>query len=810
MRFLKLVFYLACLVLVIVGGLYFWPAVREGWDHVRTLRGASDKVSAARISLAYELSEDRWTEFVVQARATRFKVVTNADIAPGAVNATDRLGYSIAFQVVGEDDTVLQEGVYHHLTRLTLYHDPLTTDGFQVGAFYLDRTAVPMDGRVFFLDLDHVQTSGTATTVRLRLAGIDPRMQDMVVRAYELLPNPENKLDQLWSGLSRTQREKAARGNVYPQDFLEPGEKRNLMRVSWHPLGPQGIPNKDYVLRRMYVLKDLEGLEVQEPPLPVGPVADAGLRFTLPVPEEGMRVAVRFVPLEPLAGQVAATVKWYGRSLRERETLSVSVRANGGELNRFFPGGLIECISPVPVRIVVMTGKDGDLVPVEPEPLYQRGFVATGDTPVRYDLVPGRTGPVPMRLRFRLPGGGANLPEISVRLVDGAGTVRKTLRPGRVDWLPSLYDRIVGDPDAPIPSDPESRYLRVPNYVDHVEIASTAPVLVDAAIRPSGLPRRINVPEDGYRMMDEDTLRQPAWFPIYPRTYRTRYGRGDSILLKVQYRPPEDDPDLLAQRYLWESFRPRGRWQGGEVVVPVEESLRVRNESLSARFVPLGSRERTLELRRSTGDVLARPTVLYVGADLPAQLQVVVDGREVFATRLSTARGTLRLPRLEAGRHVMKILASAGMETFVNQVASSEKGVVRRFGYCLENPLSFPVHKRTNGQEIVNLEFYSKGGERTEITTRIKGATALQARLLPELTIRERVFSVRPGTGTVPVLQGKIDHLRSAESMLLFLGEDLPPGTYVLEITRTGGPAGYVAAYRVIPGEHSRRRIFHE
>jgi hypothetical protein len=59
-------------------------------------------------------------------------------------------------------------------------------------------------------------------------------------------------------------------------------------------------------------------------------------------------------------------------------------------------------------------------------------------------------------------------------------------------------------------------------------------------------------------------------------------------------------------------------------------------------------------------------------------------------------------------------------------------------------------------------------------------------------------------------LQGKIDHLRSAESMLLFLGEDLPPGTYVLEITRTGGPAGYVAAYRVIPGEHSRRRIFHE
>ena len=810
MRLLKFVFYLTCLALMVAGGMHVWPTVLEGWDHVRALRGASEKVSEGRISLAYELSEDRWTEFAVQPRARRFKVVTNADIASDAVNGTDRLGYSIAFQVLGEDDAVLEEGIYHHLTRLTLYHDPLQESGLQAGAFYLDRTVVPMDGRVFFLDLHHGEASERVTGVRLRLAQSDPRMQDVVVRAYELVPNPEGKLDQLWAGLSRTQREKAARGNVYPQDFLEPGEKRNLMRASWHPLGPQGIPDTDYVLRRMYVLKDLEGLEIQEPPLPVGPVADAGRCFTMPVPEQGMRLGIRFIPLEPLTAVASVTVKWYGRSLRERASISVAVGETGGEVSRFFAGGLIQCISPVPVRIVVTEGDGGERTPVVFDPLYQRGFVAGRENTVRYDLVRGRTGPVPMRLRFRLPDVLVDPPDIFVRLVDGAGTVRKTLRPGRIDWVASLYDRIVGDPEAPLPSDPESLFILVPNSIDQVVIDATSPVLVDASTRPRGLARRINVPEDGYRMVDEDSLRQPAWFPMYPSGYRTMYGREDSVLLKVQYRPPEDDPDLLAQRYLWESFRPGGRWQGGEVIVPVEQALRVRDESLNARFVSLGSRERTLELRRSKGDIRVRPTVLYVYVTPPAELKVMVDGRLFFAPRLLTPKGTLRLPPLEPGKHAMKILAPAGVKTYINQVASREKAVVRRFGYCLETPLSFPVRKRTREQEIINLEFYSKGEGRTEIRTRIKGPASVQGRLLPELTIRERIFSVRPGTGVVPVLMGKIARLRSAESMLVFLGEDLPPGNYVLEVDRISGPVGYVAAYRVIPGEHARRRIFHE
>ena len=811
MRLLKFFWYGTLIALFLALVMHLTPWIKEQYGYVRNLRGAAGNVSGARVSLAYELSDSIWTSFPVQPRSMQVKVVSNAGIMPQGVNATDPLDYTFAFQILGAGDRILDQGEYHHLTRQTLFHDPLETNATLSGAFYLDSQVMPLDGRVFVLDLARFKDTGGVSGVRFRLVQNDPRIDDVVIRVYERLPNPEHKLDYLWSRLSRKQREKMARGNVYPQDFLEPGEIRNLMRMTWHPVGPAGIPDREYFLRRLYIVRDLDGLEIQEPPLSREPVADAFLHCTLPIPENGMDLRFRFEPLEPVVSPSRVRIRWYGKSLRDRSTQDIPLVQGGSEYSGFFAGGMLECTSTVPVRIIMLLRKGDTYVPLERDPMYKRTFVAHDRETVVYDLGPGRKDPVPFRLELRLPDSRAEkTPRVNVRLLTAAGTLRSTLHPVISPVVPSLYDRIEGDPLASVPSDPRSLFLLVPPGVTRLEVTADGPVLVSAATRPLSLARRIMVPEDAYRFKEKDNLRQPAWFPLYPLDYRRLYGREQSVLLSVQYRPPEDDPDLAARRYVWESFTPTGTWRGGQVVVPVREALEIRSESLTARFFPLSFKEQVLDIRRGRGETRARPVLMYLGAEPPMDLAVMIDGKPFHTARLMAARGTLTLPSLPAGRHRIRVQTGPKVRVFMNQIASLGAGMVLRSGFCLENPLSFVINKRTPGQEIINVEFYSKGTRRTEITTRLTGPRVPTGRFFPALTIPGRVFSVRPGQGMLPVLSGKVSSIHQGENMLIFMGEDLPPGRYVLDIERTRGPAGYIAVYRVIPGIHPLRRIFHE
>ena len=810
MRLLKTFFYGVVLALLLVLVMHLTPWIKEQYDYVRSLRGASGNVSGARVSLAYELSDSIWTSFPVQPRSLQVKVVSNAGIMPQMVNATDPLDYTLGFQILGSGDRVLDQGEYHHLTRQTLFHDPLQTNGTRSGAFYLDSEVMPLDGRVFVLDLARFKDIGEVSGVRFRLVQHDSRIRDVVIRVYERLLNPEHKLEHLWTRLSRKQREKMARGNVYPQDFLEPGEIRNLMRMTWHPVGPAGIPNSEYFLRHLYVLRDLDGLEIQEPPLSREPVVDAFLHCTLPIPEDGMDLMFRFEPLEPVVSTSSVSIRWYGKTLRDRSTQNIPLVHRGSEYSGFFAGGMLECTSTVPVRIMILFREGDSYVPLERDPMYKRTFVAHNRETVVYDLGPVRKEPVPFRLELRLPDSRVEkAPGVNVRLLNDDGTLRTTLHPVISPVVPSLYDRIGDDPQT-VPSDPRFLFLLVPSGVTRLEVTADGPVLVSAATRPQSLARRIMVPEDAYRFKEKDHLRQPAWFSLYPLDYRRLYGREQSVLLRVQYRPPEDDPDLVAQRYVWESFTPTGTWRGGQVVVPVREALEIRSESLNARFFPLGFKEQVLDIRRGRGETRARPVLMYLGAEPPMDLEIMIDGKLFHAARLMTARGTLTLPSLPSGKHRVRVQTGPKVAVFMNQIASRKPGVVLRSGFYLENPLSFVISKRTSGQEIINVEFYSKGARRTEITTRLTGPRVPAGRFFPALTIPGRVFSVRPGQEILPVLSGKVRSMHQGENMLIFMGEDLPPGRYVLNIERTRGPAGYIAVYRVIPGIHPLRRIFYE
>ena len=321
----------------------------------------------------------------------------------------------------------------------------------------------------------------------------------------------------------------------------------------------------------------------------------------------------------------------------------------------------------------------------------------------------------------------------------------------------------------------------------------------------------MQVPEDFFRSPEQREVRLPVWFPLYPENVRSLYGTPASKLLTVQYRPPEDDPDLIAERYAWESFRPRGTARGRRLVVDSEQTRTVRADSLGARFYPLSTRERSLRLKKGRTGSRVSPTLLYTQSGSgPLRIRVDVDGRTFFDREVVGAAGTVRLPVLPAGTHRVKAVSSGPAGLYMNSVDSTAAGRLFRFGYALDRPLTFDVLKRTRGEELVTLQFYSQGKERSEIEVSLAGSGPAANVLLADYTVRRRVFDVRPGSGRVPVLAGDGGALRQGRRLFVPLGADLPPGRYSLTVRLGKGPSGVVVPYRVVPGTRPKRAVYTE
>ncbi|HKK32628.1 MAG TPA: hypothetical protein VJ934_03610 [Desulfomicrobiaceae bacterium] len=794
------------------------PWLKDLLQEIQALRTGPGKMAESRISLCYVLSFREWTTFTVPAAATHVKVVSNGDrIVPDGeeeiVAESDPLAYGLEWEVLDRDaGTVLDEGISHHASRLTLY-DPPGRGGPEPAAFYADTGAVPLDGRVVRLDLNGLRASDPPGAIRFRLAGKAVEIEDVVIRVYFREPNPEQELDRLWRRLPVRTREGLARASVYSRDLLSPQEKRNLVRWSWKPGGPRGIPEQDYRLRRMYVRRDLDAFEVMEPPEPTGLRAGPGLRATMVLPEEGRDLQLRFTADDPGGDNATVEVRWYGTRLKERSSFSVPLQRGGGMERRFFKGGLLEFRAPVPVRIRAVEVVDGEPEELLPDLLYTRTFT-TAPNPVRYRLTPHREQSQPVRLDFRIPLGldadPAREKQVRVELLDGEGNTVRT-RTVSVHGVPSLYDRVSGGEPECVPSDPVSVYLQVSSSVAALRISSDRPLLVNGFSRPAGMMRRVQVPEDFYRSPEQREVRLPVWFPLYPEHVRKLYGTPASKLLTVQYRPPEDDPDLVAERYAWESFRPRGTARGRRLVVDSEQTRTVRADSLGARFYPLSAWERSLRLQKGRTGSRVSPTLLYVRSGAgPLRIRVDVDGRKFFEREVAAGAGTVRLPVLSAGTHRFRATSSGPAELYMNSVASTAPGRLLRFGYVLDRPLTFDVLKRTRGEELVTLQFYSGGRERSEIEVSLAGNGPAANELLADYTTRRRVFDVRPGPGSVPVLASGGGRLGQGRRLFVPLGADLPPGRYSLTVRLRTGPSGVVVPYRVVPGARSKRSVYTE
>jgi hypothetical protein len=340
-------------------------------------------------------------------------------------------------------------------------------------------------------------------------------------------------------------------------------------------------------------------------------------------------------------------------------------------------------------------------------------------------------------------------------------------------------------------------------------------VLVAAYTRPDDLAHRTRVPKD-YRTGETVDDKQPTWFVMRPLQHHQLRKSFRSFLLSVQPRPPETDPEIIAGRYRWESYRPDGIWRGRYLLSPRDELTTVREEARGATFRELEpEQEVQLEIRGRPNDRQVSPTLLYIReheAVEPVTLRI--DGRVVYENTVTGYRGLFKLPPIASGVHNVMFNASKDTQWMISNAGAGRRGYNLRLSQQMgDKPMHFYYGKLDMQPEVLSVQIQSNIHHRI-LPMRMRVNISGKRRVggpFQSWTLTEREFEIAPDASDPVVVFGTKDELLDSTATLYIpIGDDFPLGHYRIELELVDGPASYVTLYRIIPGEYSEYRFFTE
>ncbi|BCR06872.1 hypothetical protein DESUT3_39410 [Desulfuromonas versatilis] len=792
------------------GGRALWLKISAGLPQPRA---AAD----AQVRTLYRLEPRDWTEFSLPGGSGLLRLVSNAELDPGSESAgLEGVAYSLDYQVLAADGRVLAEHTYHQRSRLVRLLDPQTGEP-TAPLYYPDSALLPAEGRIALIGLQGLEG---AAALRVRPGPADPAVAGVGLRVYALEQAAEHKLGFLWQRLSQAQKQSLARGSVYPPELLLAEEKLNLLRQGWRPLGPAGVAGQDYHPQLIYLRQGAEGEQFEEVVLPQGLVVDTGRRGVIALPEDAKHLQLQLRPLVPGAkGEGPVRLRWFGRGPDQRRQFAVPWPAEPGVFEADLGGGLLEVESPSPLAVRAFLREPDLLREVTPEPLYHRSYLVDSGQPVAYRVSHDRAAATPFRVDLRLalplaePWSVQQAPVVGYRLLDAKG---ETLTRGDIPLapIPSLYDSPAGLGEGGSLSEPLRSYFRLGPEVAEIRFEAPAPALVSAYTRPPGLARELRIPED-YFAPSAGEERQPAWFGLRPEDHEGLERAGRSLLLTVQHRPPEERPELLEGRYLWEDFHPEGDWLARRLLVPAEPGSLQRDAALPATFRPLhAGRETRLSFRSPYRRPTVEPTLLFLrSSDRPLPFALYVDGLLHQQGVLAGREGELRLAPVAAGVHRLRLEVAEPGRYLVNFADGAGAAFRRRLANRIgREPLSFTI-ERGGAEETLSVRFFAPAGQvgRTRLRVTLEGRGKGASTPTADWTFGLRRFDLLPPSGeAVPVLASGGESVDQGQAFFIPLGRDLPPGPLRVRISLEDGAPGYLLLSRLTPGDHAERALLRE
>jgi len=811
---------LALLLLFLVFGVAGWFTWKGLFYAPKIDSELQQRIAASSISLAYVLERDRWLTFSVEPGTRHIRVVTNANFVPPlSVRPEDVWKYALVLELLDAKGNVLLAKEYHQRTTVTRIRDRKSGKEL-TPSFYLEGDVVPADGKLFVLNLSPY---ARVAALRVRLGATDPAIASAVFRAYAPQKTAQHKLAYQWQRLTEQDKKQAARGNVYGHELLLESEITNLLREREAPLAPNGVRGRSYQTRSLYVMREHEGRIIDTPIMPPGVLVDHQLRGIVPIPEQGGQVRLELSETgigPPPAPGAPVQIRWIGRGPLERSGRQESWRGGRLIVDQPWGGGLLEVSAPGQLVVrAYLTDKAGERE-ITPEPMYARAFVADAAVPVAYAIEHIGSAATPFRVDLRhfaaepADDGTASPPLVSYEFQDQAG---RRLSGGRIliDPPATVYERLASDVTGLRASDPSTYYFSLPAAVAQVRFHADKRILVSAYNRPRDLAHSIQVPEDAYVARD-DAFRQPAWFLMRPLDYNRLLLDNRSILLALQSRPADDQPDLLAGRYVWEDYHPEGAWLARHVFTPEQDVGRLREEARPSIYRPvMPGREQSVMLRGVAGEGSISPTLLVLAkAGRPFQVNITLDGRLHHKAIIAAETNEIPLPPAAAGMHQLRLDGPAGARYFLNYAGQAKGSLLRRLSNRFDGrSLSFIYERKTACEETLSMRLHVPYG--TTLRSRVSASVTLpDERMIGPLrgwTFGVRHYDIRPDSAMrVPVSGTAAQVLDRGQSFFIPLGEGLPPGRYRFDFRLEQGVPGYLSFSKITPGVVEQRRILIE
>jgi hypothetical protein len=808
----------------LAAGFLLWEG---GWrPYVKSVveRLQGREADTTRSSPVFYTLDGKWMWFSVPPGEDYIQFVLNANMASATHPQDDTVwSYSVEYRVLNSAGEVLDEREYFFRTRYTEYVDVNTNEPID-SHYYLDANMQPLGSQSLRINFADYTTSGEdVAAIQIRPKKLPEPLLSLSFRAYISSEIDDSQLRYQWRRLSQKSKAYLAQHNVYDFDLLTEQEKMNLLKNMTQKLAPRGVQGVDYQQKILY--QDNESVPIEDlKRVRSGFTLFRGQHGFAALPAQRGIVTIELIPFSstPESETIPDTLlRQYGPSIEQKREWTISSHDLVQESDQDWLGGSLEIIPGYDTQVRIFFRGEG--VPeyeITPENNYLTTYRLHSQQSLNY-AVYASDDRSPFRVDIRLPyrAEGELLSEagakVECRFLD-SNNKRVEQTTLTVVAEPSLFDHINGEEAFPSISDPMSFYFSLPPSVAAVELASTNPVLVACYNRPARLKNYTIVPDDYIPFAASGSPRR-NWFYLHPQNREDLMRAQEIGLIQYQPRPPTRNEEILSGNYEWESFQPVTSWRGRQLLVPAQATEIRRIESLPSVYQNVPVRQRIQRTFVSPlQERFIQPTLMVLpegGEAVPFALEL--DGEIVLETTVVNQREQLVLPEIATGEHTIQIRTSAAASFLLNSCALVDRAIyMKRLVVRVdEQPLDFMYTKQTRAEETVSIRWFSPAGAVSHSVLHIALDKVAHRSMWPfsSWTFTDRLFEIHPQQGVASiVLDSRTESCDQGQAFFFPLGEDVPPGSYRIRVTKQSGPTGYILLSRLQIGRQEQRTFFIE
>jgi hypothetical protein len=294
----------------------------------------------------------------------------------------------------------------------------------------------------------------------------------------------------------------------------------------------------------------------------------------------------------------------------------------------------------------------------------------------------------------------------------------------------------------------------------------------------------------------------PGWFALNPDQHDARILRGESHLLTVRDRPPEERPELSAGDFQWEDFDPVEAGAARVFLAPREEGVPERDDAIASTFRPL-RQDRPMRFAGQPGRDSIAPRLAWAGATgTTFRYTVLLDGVEWLNGASAAGAGEVSLPPFDPGLHRIELVSDQKARWYASHLKEG-KPWVRRRAYHFDKPLRFDIERTSPDAEYISVRLFRPAHLAARQNVRVKIEAPKMANEFgphPGWLFAERVYDVRPGGQlALPVAETNGDKTDAGQPLFIPIPQGAPRGRYRITLTPQDG-LGWVAVSRVMPG----------